>query len=641
MYYVIHYDIIAFIISIIIYCVAVTYKQLSINSAKYFRQLTLIVASASFFDIVCTVFSYYYPNKFLALHYIFHILHLLFQNSVPYMYLFFSYSFIYENNKFTTRQLLSGIIPLIICSLGIISTPFTNLAFYFDENFVYHRGLGQIYFYAIGLVMVFLICANVIKNKRILSKSQQLSILSYSILFILAAIIQVLNPSLLLLGVASSISLVLIFISIQNPLEFIDVKTKLGNRTLFKKVINSADKFNKRYFLICVQIEGIAYINEKFNTDSGNLVIEQIAQFFTSIKNANSVYRISNTQFAILLEEEDNQYLFINSIKDRFDKPFYLPNILVNVFVKCKICYINSLAEYKATKDIFNALAYAFSTINKSNSNNIVEVSSEILLAQKENEKISHAIDNAIKNKSFDVYYQPIYSIEDNKYTSMEALVRLNDNDLGFVPPDKFIPIAEKSGEILEIGEIVLEKVCNFASQFMPYKYGINSIHVNLSVVQCMQDDIYSKLMNIINKYPLPQGFIDFEITETTADNTNDCLDKIMNSFNKDGIKFSLDDFGTGYSNQSNIMRHPYSIVKIDKSMVWSCDTNPKASISLKHTIAMIRELEMKVLAEGVETEDQKQFLKEIGCDYLQGYYFARPLPEKDVLEHLQEKNAI
>ena len=109
-------------------------------------------------------------------------------------------------------------------------------------------------------------------------------------------------------------------------------------------------------------------------------------------------------------------------------------------------------------------------------------------------------------------------------------------------------------------------------------------------------------------------------------------LDKIMDDFNKKGIDFSLDDYGTGYSNQSNLMRYPYSIVKIDKSLVWACDSNPKAFISLKHTIAMIKDLDMKVLAEGVETEEQKAMLCELGCDYFQGYYYSKPVPQYDFL---------
>ena len=152
-----------------------------------------------------------------------------------------------------------------------------------------------------------------------------------------------------------------------------------------------------------------------------------------------------------------------------------------------------------------------------------------------------------------------------------------------------------------------------------------------------MQENISIRLLKIIDKYKIPHGLIDFEITESTADNTSENLDKIMDEFNKKGIDFSLDDYGTGYSNQSNLMRYPYSIVKIDKSLVWACDTNPKAFISLKHTIAMIKDLDMRVLAEGVETQRHIDFLEEIGCEFLQGYFYSRPLPIPELMEVIKE----
>ena len=152
-----------------------------------------------------------------------------------------------------------------------------------------------------------------------------------------------------------------------------------------------------------------------------------------------------------------------------------------------------------------------------------------------------------------------------------------------------------------------------------------------------MQENIGIRLLNIIDKYKIPHGLIDFEITESTADNSSENLDKIMDDFNKKGIDFSLDDYGTGYSNQSNLMRYPYSIVKIDKSLVWACDSNPKAFISLKHTIAMIKDLDMKVLAEGVETQHHIDFLEQIGCDFLQGYYYSRPLPVSELMDVIKE----
>ena len=376
-----------------------------------------------------------------------------------------------------------------------------------------------------------------------------------------------------------------------------------------------------------------SYINEKFGLHNGNVLLKQIAAFLQTVEKNNGVYRISNRQFGIVFSKNVDLNVVCNMISDRFERAFNFNNINVNVNLWNYMCCIQSSKDIATVNDIFDIIDYSLKEAKQSKKNSVVFASTDVLEKRRREIEITQAISTAIKNASFQVYFQPIYSKVEKRYTNMEALVRLIDDNIGFIPPDEFIPIAEKNGDILAIGEIVLEKVCSFIEEYHPEDFGIKAIHVNLSVVQCMQENINIRLMNIIDKYRIPHSLIDFEITETTADNTSDSLDKIMKDFNEKGIHFSLDDFGTGYSNQTNIMQYPYSIVKIDKSMVWACDSNPKALISLKHTIAMIKDLEMKVLAEGVETLNQQKMLEDIGVEYLQGYYFSRPLPVCDLIE--------
>ena len=423
----------------------------------------------------------------------------------------------------------------------------------------------------------------------------------------------------------------------QNPLEYMDVQTGVYNRNLFKKVINGKLFKKEDFSLLCAQIEGLSYINEKFSLHSGNILLKQISSFLLSLDKSAGVYRISNRQFVLIVPKASDLSLLSYKILERFAQSFYLSNINLSVNLWTYLCCIQSSKNISSISDVFDIIDYSLKQAKEQKKNSLIYASTESLEKRHREMEVAQAISNAIRKSSFQVYFQPIFSVKENKYTNMEALVRLIDDNIGFVPPDEFIPIAERNGDILTIGEIVLEKVCGFVEQYHPEDFGIRAIHVNLSVVQCMQENISSRLLNIIDKYQIPHKLIDFEITETTADNTSGALYKIMKDFNERGIHFSLDDFGTGYSNQSNIMQYPYSIVKIDKSMVWACDSNPKALISLKHTIAMIKDLEMSALAEGVETERHLEFLKEIGVEYLQGYYFSHPLPVVDLIPVIKE----
>ena len=423
----------------------------------------------------------------------------------------------------------------------------------------------------------------------------------------------------------------------QNPLEFMDVQIGIYNRNLFRKTINNRIHKKEDFGIICLQIEGLSYINEKFGLSNGNILLKQVAVFLGTFSKNNEVYRVSNRQLALVYSKKPDFNIICNEIMARFEKPFSFSNRNVNINLWGYLCCIQSSTNIASANDTFDIIDYSLNEARQNRKNSIVFASTDILEKRRREIEITQAVSNAITNSSFKVYFQPIYSLKEKRYTKMEALVRLIDENLGFIPPDEFIPIAEKNGDILAIGEIVLEKVCAFIEEYHPEDYGIKSIHVNLSVVQCMQENIGIRLLNIIDKYKIPHGLIDFEITESTADNSSENLDKIMDDFNKKGIDFSLDDYGTGYSNQSNLMRYPYSIVKIDKSLVWACDSNPKAFISLKHTIAMIKDLDMKVLAEGVETQHHIDLLEQIGCEFLQGYFYSRPLPISELMDVIKE----
>lgn len=204
--------------------------------------------------------------------------------------------------------------------------------------------------------------------------------------------------------------------------------------------------------------------------------------------------------------------------------------------------------------------------------------------------------------------------------------MRLNDKRLGFIPPDEFIPIAEKNGTIIPIGMLVFRNVCEFISAANLQSRGIHFIEVNLSVAQCMQKMLAEQLLEVLEEYQLPTSCINLEITETAAAYSTENLAANMNKLAGTGIHFSLDDYGTGYSSMSSMLELPFDLVKIDKEIISSLD-NERAIIAMNSTISMLKQLRLGIVAEGVETEEQVRFLTEMGCDYLQGYYFSKPVP--------------
>ena len=255
-------------------------------------------------------------------------------------------------------------------------------------------------------------------------------------------------------------------------------------------------------------------------------------------------------------------------------------------------------------------------------------------------------IDKALKNKSFQVYDQPIWDYHTGKVRSAEALCRLIDDEFGFIAPDEFIPIAEQNGTVLEIGRFVFEEVCRFYKEGRLQDLGINYIEVNLSVVQCVSRNIKESFDEILKKYSLDSNCINLEITESaTADNHKVLIDTI-GKLSESGFSFSLDDYGTGYSNIAYMYEMPFSIIKIDKSILWKA-MHPEngegldgAIIYLENTIRMLKNMNYYVLVEGVETLEQKMLLERLGCDYFQGFYFSKPVQKQVFADYLKVVNA-
>ena len=202
----------------------------------------------------------------------------------------------------------------------------------------------------------------------------------------------------------------------------------------------------------------------------------------------------------------------------------------------------------------------------------------------------------------------------------------------------EFISLAEKDGSIIQIGEIVLEECCRFLSKHIlaNESLGIRTIQVNVSVAQCMQQSMKDKIMPVLKKYHIPPSMITLEITESTEIQATDLMLRQMEELNELGIQFAADDYGTGNSNFSYLVKFPFREIKIDKTMTWAYFENETARIILENEIRTMEKLGISVVVEGIETKEQSDAMEAIGIKYIQGYYYGKPMPEKDCLFFLR-----
>lgn len=256
-----------------------------------------------------------------------------------------------------------------------------------------------------------------------------------------------------------------------------------------------------------------------------------------------------------------------------------------------------------------------------------------------EEKRVERLIADAMEQDRVEVFYQPIYSTKERRFTSAEALVRIRDEEGKIVPPGVFVDVAEKNGMILPLGQIIFEQVCRFVRDHDLQQLGIHYIESNLSVVQCAYERLAETYIGIMKKYDTQPSTVNLEITESASLSEKRVLLENMKRLMDYGVSFSLDDFGTGQSNLNYIIEMPVDIVKFDHGMTQAYFSDDKARYVMDAAMHMIHGMGLSIVSEGVETKEQYEEMERLGISYIQGYYFSKPLPEDEFLAFLKKNN--
>jgi diguanylate cyclase (GGDEF)-like protein/PAS domain S-box-containing protein len=425
-------------------------------------------------------------------------------------------------------------------------------------------------------------------------------------------------------------------------LAYHDIITDIPNRRAFfekfDELIKQANR-NKMSVNIAVfymDLDRFKYINDTLGQEIGDQVLKKISKRIKfSLRDSDYLYRIGGDEFSVVL----------NNITQDIDSGKVAQKLLTVVSKPIKI----------EDKDIFPGVSIGISVYPKDgNDASVLIKNSDIALqtAKKErntykfyneemNKKASDKIEieknlrYALEKEQFMLYYQPLVSFNGN-IVGMEALIRWNHPELGFIPPDRFIPIAESTGQIMRIGDWTLQIACRQIKEWHEAGFDSLRVAVNLSAKQFLDDDLVQKIEAIIKETNISPASLELEITESSVmENPDEAIIKINQLYDK-GISFSIDDFGTGYSSLSYLKKFKVNHLKVDRSFIKDIITDQSNTQITKAIIDMAHNLKMKVIAEGVETSEQRDFLTSIKCDIMQGYFFSRPVPAADFMKLLK-----
>lgn len=557
------------------------------------------------------------------------------------LYAFFMFCLIDQFHYFHKWKKLLLFIPGTLMCLMIITSPVSCLIFYVEDGVCYE---GKLFFVMSFIRAAYAIIATIhaIVKRHLMPRIFGQSVILVAFFAAIQGVVFWSSHDETLYYTTLIVNIITFLLALTVVEFYKDSLTGLLNREAFEQYAQKeiGRKGHKAVYL--VKLKNYEYIKDNCRETSLLVVIKKLGECIKEYATLPSVYYLGVGRYAIIVHKRDKfvEEEFFEKLRERFDITFDLNgiNIHLNLFIA-----VMNMDNGKISKDNFYKYFSACDDIKYRSKEPIEVIYSDSLgidqLQRYRN--VEEAIERAVVEKEFRIFYQPIVSTETKKIISAEALIRLNDRVLGYISPEEFIPISESNGKIIEISEYVIDNVFRFVKDNPLKDMGIEFVELNLSVMQCMDKKLTEKLEYYINKYEIDPKQVNLEITETAAIFDEDRLRRQLAKIKQLGFSFSLDDYGTGYSNLVRVLEYPVDVIKLDKSIVWSAFHDRDNYVTLKNLISMFHDVRRKIVAEGVESEEQMITLTELGCDYLQGYYYSKPVSEEEFLTFVARYNII
>ena len=494
------------------------------------------------------------------------------------------------------------------------------------EVFTYGPAVLCVYLFALLYVIATLVIIIAYRNR--VSRRRRFAVSLWMIMWIIAAVIQFLNNELLLVGFATAMGVLILLVIMENPESNLDRRLGCFNSYALSEYAKELFRNKKKFSVL-----NLSFGNKKLLEENRAYAEEMLRGMLNAVNRRKKVLAFKNTNADIVFisDDGDSLYRLGLDILAYFTKD-------TEWHKETSLALVKKCDSFANAEELFGFLTFLHKEyVNEKE--RVLPVGESIIEKYKKQFEIEQMITDALTEDRVEVFLQPIYANEEHCFSSAEALVRIRERDGSLVPPGLFIPVAEESGQILELGERVFEKVCSFLKNSNALKLGLRIVEVNLSVIQCERKDLAERLIAIADKYEVSPEYINLEITETASISARATLLANMKKLMDYGFKFSLDDFGKGESNLMYVVEMPVSIVKLDYDLTKAFFGSSKAKLVLRAVVSMAHGMELKLVAEGIETKEELISMCKECIDYIQGFYYSKPLPMWEYLEFIEKNN--
>jgi len=421
-----------------------------------------------------------------------------------------------------------------------------------------------------------------------------------------------------------------------SSLTYYDALTRLPNRTLFNTSLDmelkKAARENTKLAIMILDIDKFESINNTLGHTAGDKLLKSLAEKISYLTDHDYIVsHMGEDRFAILFKnfEQKNEVVKLsNEVRDVIKQPWYIDEHRFYITACIGMAFYPEDGE--SSDSLFKNAFSAMQKAKRKGRDNYELYDPSMNARLLEQLNLDSSMHHALDNGEFSIHYQPQIDTESKEIIGCEALIRWNHPELGMISPLKFIPISEANGLIILIGRWVLYTACMQNKLWQDAGFKPIYVSVNLSAVQLIQEDFIDMVSGILSETGLSPEYLELEITESVAVKNHEYITSILEKLKKMGIRIALDDFGTGYSSLNYLKNFAITTLKIDRSFIYDINENPKNAAIVSTILAMGRNLKLNVTAEGVETKEQYEALKNRGCKIIQGYYFSKPLPQNE-----------
>ncbi|MBR5766320.1 MAG: EAL domain-containing protein [Lachnospiraceae bacterium] len=538
--------------------------------------------------------------------------------------LIYTISDIMPKQKHIMVSSLLAIVGIIECFM-VVKYP---IYVYNDGYYVFTYGMSVKLLYIFGAVNVCAIwISTFVFSDRILSR-RKYAVRLWMGIWLAGMAIQAINNSLLVAGFAASLGMMVVYFLLENPEGNIDKQFDCLNSIALSEYTGECI-LNEDPFILCnISFDDSAAV--KGGDDNAEKKLKDLIDYLNTFKGIN-VFKSIDKNIIITSTARDKILNVINGFRTRY-------RLTDACIADSKVIMIEDAHSFTSIEEILRLINYMKSR-RSDDAESLVTVTDKNVEDYERHDMMKDEIRRALREDRVEVFFQPIYNTVRKCFTSAEALVRIRNKDGSLIPPGMFIPVAEVTGQINELGRRVLEKTCEFMAGSEAADLGLEYIEVNLSVVQAERVTLFEEIMDTVKKYRVEPKRINLEITESALIQAKDAVLDNMNRLKDVGFTFALDDFGKGESNLMYLVEMPFDILKLDMDMTKAFHVNDKAKSAVKTVRYMADDMKLKVVAEGIENQNELDAFVEYDIDYIQGYHFSKPLPKPEFIDFVRKNN--